>query len=131
MPWNQVGFIVWVSDQGHQHQCSLMPHMCLITDQWGDGCHSQAAFATFRRPCSLLPNNCSKKLSLVEAWATAHTSERIRFQSWMSSVITLFSARPLLTGISGFPCWFSNTGRSPSHQLIPVWTALHLKWEAP
>lgn len=142
MPWNQVGFIVCAllgalsfqllfSSQGHQHQCSLMTRMCLFTDQWGDGCHSQAVVATFKSPCSILPNNYSKRLSLVEAWATAHTSDRIRFQSWLSSVINLFSTRPLLTEISGFPCWFSNTGRSPSNQLLPVWTALHLTSEKP
>lgn len=90
--------------------------MCLITDQWGDGCHSQATVATFRSPCSILSNNGSKRLSLVEAWSTAHTSERIRLQSWLSSAITFFSARPLLTGINSFPCCFSLTGRFLSHQ---------------
>lgn len=126
-----LSFQLVFSGQRHQHQCSLMLHVCLITDQQGDGYHSQAAVATFRSPCSILPNNCWKRLSLVDAWGTAHTSERIRFQSWLSSVITFFSARPLLTKISGFPSWFSNTGRPPSHQLPPVWTALHLTSEKP
>lgn len=76
-----LSFQLVFSCQGHQHQCSLMPHMCLITDQWGDGCHSQATVATFRSPCSILSNNGSKRLSLVEAWSTAHMSEKIRFQS--------------------------------------------------